>query len=633
MVVSRIDPNLNYPEETNVLPDDKKYAATVYETEIGKHYVSIALGRQRRASNLYYYPMYLVQNIDGKNKLTKIGIYEMLISDYSTLVDEDGDLEIDQLDPILFPSHKEKLPNSEAEVHEISETNNEDPHNVSELNVNITVPEEEQIWLNQVLGVKHKYTVVENDGAGDCFFIAVRDALERSGKMVSVKDLRKMLSDEATQTTFEEYENLYSMFSTMVNDTNKRFEEIMNENKKMKELLSNAPTKEKQREIVENAKKLKQEFITLKDEKKTATSYLKEYKFMKGVDSLEKFKKVLRQKKYWADSWAIATLEYLLNVKIIILSLESFEDGDEDNIMQCGEMNAQIEKDNVFNPSHYIVVEKSFNHYRLIEIDDRRIQKEKEIPEEIIGLIKNKCLEKMSGTYALIPYFQQIVYDDLSTTPNAVPNAVPNATAVPENVDAPVNYIGTDALYDPNIQFVFYHKSSGRPLPGKGKGETIPKENVKDYIELSKITDWRRKLDRRWMQKFEAEGHDWGSVEHFYQAGKFKTSDPDFYFKFSLDSGSDLANDATMAKDAGSASGKHKGVKIRPNNVVASMNFFGQERIDRMRAGHRAKYEQNPDLKEMLVKTKNAQLLHFQRNNPLESYEVLMEVRRDFIKS
>ena len=74
--------------------------------------------------------------------------------------------------------------------------------------------------------------------------------------------------------------------------------------------------------------------------------------------------------------------------------MESFEDGDEDNIMQCGEMNAQIEKDNVFNPSHYIVVEKSFNHYRLIEIDDRRIQKEKEIPEEIIGLINNKKTNK-----------------------------------------------------------------------------------------------------------------------------------------------------------------------------------------------------------------------------------------------
>lgn len=190
-----------------------------------------------------------------------------------------------------------------------------------------------------------------------------------------------------------------------------------------------------------------------------------------------------------------------------------------------------------------------------------------------------------------------------------------------------------DALYDPNIRFVFYHKSAARPLPGRGSGEKVPKENVADFVELSKIKDWRRKLDRTWVQKFEVEGHDWSSVEHFYQAGKFKESSPDFYEQFSLDSGSELSKDPFMAKGAGGPIGKYNGLKIRPEEVGAPMVFFGQQQLERMRAGHRAKYQQNPDLKAMLLATKQAELIHFRHKQPLESYEVLMEVRKDLVQN
>ena len=177
---------------------------------------------------------------------------------------------------------------------------------------------------------------------------------------------------------------------------------------------------------------------------------------------------------------------------------------------------------------------------------------------------------------------------------------------------------------------MFYHKSAHKPLPGKGVGEKISKENVKSFVALSKIKNWRQKLDRTWIQKFEAEGHDWASVEHFYQAGKFKESSPEFYQQFSLDSGSDLSKDALMAKAAGGPSGKYKGLKIRPKEIGAPMAFFGVQQSQRMRAGHRAKYEHNPDLKAMLLATKNAELAHFKPKRPIEPYKILMEVRKDF---
>jgi predicted NAD-dependent protein-ADP-ribosyltransferase YbiA (DUF1768 family) len=366
---------------------------------------------------------------------------------------------------------------------------------------------------------------------------------------------------------------------------------------------------------------------------------------MKGVTSFEKFKKVLLKKKFWADSWALATLEEVLNIKFIILSKESYEEDDEANIMRCGEMTPGLEQKSQFTPDFYVVIEKSFNHYRLIIVDGKKTLNENEIPQEILTLIKNKCLETMSGTFALIPFFRDLVLLDtikknekkikIEKNENKANKKNKNENKKNEKNENEEKdpSLNIDALYNPNIRFVFYHKSAARPLPGRGSGETITKENIGDFIELSKIKNWRRKLDRMWVQSFEAEGHTWASVEHFYQAGKFKETSPEFYEEFSLDSGSELSQDPLMAKAAGSHSGKYKGLRIRPQEVATPMNFFGVQQVERMRAGHRAKYQQNPDLKTMLLATKEAELAHFRHKQPIETYEVLMEVRKDLAQN
>ena len=106
MVLSLINPAVNYVEDSKIKSEDKSYAATVYETEILNEYVPIALGKQRTSENLIYYPIYLVSETQGgKSKLTQIGVYEMLASDAPTLLDEDGDLDIDQLTPLLYSNY------------------------------------------------------------------------------------------------------------------------------------------------------------------------------------------------------------------------------------------------------------------------------------------------------------------------------------------------------------------------------------------------------------------------------------------------------------------------------------------------------------------------------------------------
>ena len=636
MVLSVINPVVNYVEDSKVKKEDKSYAATVYETEILGEYVPIALGKQQSTENLVYYPIYLVsEKPDGKTKLTQIGVYEMLATDLKSLLDEDGDLEIDQLTPLLYSNYvkQEKREKEEEDEREQQEKEKEEKEE----------SETSLVWLNEVLGTKHRYEIPENEGAGDCLFIALRDALESKGKMMSVKDLRMILVKAANENVYAEYLNMYVMFSDMLLNTTKRIAAIAEENEGLKAALAKESIKEKQRKIVERAKELKKEFVILKDEKKTATSYLRDYAFMKGVTSFEKFKKVLLKKKFWADSWALATLEEVLNIKFIILSKESYEEDDEANIMRCGEMTPGLEQKSQFTPDFYVVIEKSFNHYRLIMVDGKKALNENEIPQEILTLIKNKCLETMSGTFALIPFFRDLVLLDtikknerkikLEKNENKANKKNKNEANKKNKNEEKDPSLNIDALYNPNIRFVFYHKSAARPLPGRGSGETITKENIGDFIELSKIKNWRRKLDRMWVQSFEAEGHTWASVEHFYQAGKFKETSPEFYEEFSLDSGSELSQDPLMAKAAGSHSGKYKGLRIRPQEVATPMNFFGVQQVQRMRAGHRAKYEQNPDLKTMLLATKEAELAHFRHKQPIETYEVLMEVRKDLAQN
>ena len=116
---------------------------------------------------------------------------------------------------------------------------------------------------------------------------------------------------------------------------------------------------------------------------------------------------------------------------------------------------------------------------------------------------------------------------------------------------------------------------------------------------------------------FELDGYKWASVEHYYQANKFKKNNMDYYKLFTMESKSEISTDPIAAKGAGGITGKVNNKKFRPKTITQDEDFMlNNNNEDVMYNGQLAKYSQNEDLKKMLLLTKNGKIgsLFPQRN-------------------
>ena len=667
MVLSKINKHVSYPELKSVDSGDLKMEANLYQLEILDTDVIIAVGNSKNTfedKNILFFPIYLVKY---NNKVIQIGVYEIKASDFITYLDEYNNLDVEKMDdPLIYtfvtsdmlkklrlepdvPLRRiEGVEEEEEEEEEEKEAEYQNPNiNFNEfyeipeerkdifiLTKGVPIPAElieetekkakdykeryhlepSDTWIEKFMKNKN-YLIVDNEGGGDCLFATIRDAFSNIAQQTSVNKLRHKLSQEADDKTFEGYKEHYDMYNTtLLSDTN-RIKELEAEYITLKQKFSSVIDRNEQKLITQNAKKVKAEHDKLVQEKKVTTEILKEYKFMKGVDTLEKFKSKIRKCEFWADTWAISTLERLLNIKLIILSSESYKNGDIKNVLNCGQLNDSIlENKGIFMPEFYIIVEHTGNHYKTIGYKHKLIYKFSEIPYDIKNMIVDKCLERNSGAFALIPDFQRFK--------SSKKRAVVKDTEYEELSEAKLR-----GLYSDDIVFQFYSKSIGKPLPGKGAGEKIPNDKLKDFSELATIPDWRKKLSNFWVEPFSLDNHQWASVEHYYQGSKFKKNHPEFYLSFSLDSGTDLSKDPNLAKAAGGKSGKIKGKLLRPVEVELDPDFFGKRHKKEIYDAQYAKFTQNDDLKRMLLATNEAKLTHYSRGSPPIVFEDLMLIR------
>ena len=636
MVQSIIVPGVNYPEKRKLDPDDVDLDAAVYEMTIQGKRVEVAVGQAKMTfidQNVVYFPVYLIR---GDKVVLQLGVFEIFSNKQMDVVDADGDADVSLLgEPLLYSyvteadlgadveDHVEvDKPVEEASPIPAAQDEGEDEDlsldmGMSPLdNQDAAQDEKERLAYKRAKGEawvatymsNNNYAIVENEGGGDCLFAAIRDGLSRAGVKVFVDEMREKIAAEMTQTGFDQYKTLYEGISESLATSKAELKTLASEHRDAAKRARAAKERSVQLELLQKAKEIGEKHRAVKAEVAASTAMLQEFAFMKNVKDLEELKELVKTCAFWGDTWAISTLERVLNVKLVLFSEEAYRDKDLDNVLQCGQLNDDDKGD--FKPAHYIMLNYVGNHYQLITYKGRGAFTFGSLPWAVRSMIANKCLERQAGPFSRIPEVRDFLEE--------INVVVPPDVAVETLTD----------LYDDSVVFQFYSKS-GDAKPGKGSGERIPADKVASYSDLAGIKDWRKMLSNFWTQEFELDGHKWKSVEHYYQASKFKKENPEFYKKFSLDHDpeSKLANDPALAKAAGGKTGKFKKTDVRPKEVKVDPDFFSGRDKEEMEAAMMAKFSQNEDLKRMLLATKKAKLQHFSRGKPPVVFDNLMRVR------
>ena len=544
-------------------------------------------------------------------------------------------------------------------------------------------------WVQSFMK-NNRYKFIRVPGDGDCFFTTIKLGYESIKISLPVNKLRDLVSNDINQSHYDNYKEFYDLYNKEVDkitdyirSLKTKFDIIKKNLKKVKGVDT-----QKYNSLREKAKEIMNKHSEAKKEKAMAEDNLSDVSWFKNIKSLKELKEYIKKSEFWADELTITKLEYLINTKIIILSKDN-------ETVNCGLVDERITKENKFNPMYYLIVShtKEGSHYDLVGYqypeEVKKIFRFHELPFDIKEKIVETCMKKGETLYTYIPLFKKLIakkdesnnineskeIDETMGDGNYVGDGDDGDSSKPgiafeseeksqeesqekENQEKTVEefenkekdkserignknetnangytYLNNetkDDLYDDAVVFQFYSKSNKKPYPGKGSGETIPDNRKGDFDDLSKITDWRKMLSNMYISPFELDGLQWNSVEHYYHANKFKNN-PDFYKKFSLNSKSIISEDPFKAKTAGGPTGKVDGKRFRPKDVIMNEEFIKNERSITMEKAQKAKYTQNEQLKNMLLATKDAKLVHKVRNNVEIFYET-MNVRENLKK-
>ena len=509
--------------------------------------------------------------------------------------------------------------------------------------------EDSDKWINKALK-SHKYIIRENPGGGHCFFYVLKDALnslpEYKSKQISVSDIRKKISENATKPIYSTYKEIYDGIKNEYDYSKKELSSSKEKHNVLKIKMSSSNDSEEKQDILNQAKINLETISKHNDDVKSLQKSvsLNEFKFMEDVKTIEDFKAVILTEKFWADSWAISLLEKIYNVKFIIFSDNEFKENlDQDehlklqyNIVQCGELHQDIQEIGTFNPDYYIMINYQTDvHYQQIlyqDINKKSIFTFKELPYRIKELIIGKCIEKNAGAFYLIPDFKefaQLNKVDIEEKPN---------------IESLISQKNND--YNENIIIQIWKNSSDTPIAG-GKinqiknGEFLTKEYFSKYksslTQLYKFKNWRRKLEDSWLlqdidpiskqdQKLEIDGNIWPSVQHYLYAIRFnKNTEP--YNKFVKN------NDEFITKNIDEAAKFYKSaIKIKKYDTfkITEKEYEGIYNKQYFNALF-AKFDKNEELKTILSLTLMSLINIYKPGSKLQKAELLMRLRSQFL--
>ena len=617
MVKSFIYPDkIKYSETTEINNDDVGHASTIYEIDYFDKPISVALGRESHsfsADNIVHFSLYLVSN----DKIhSRIGIFEVESNKMISIIDEDGDIDIDEGHILLFVDQQYVFEHTKTDDN-VDETTIQQTEQIDKLTF---VESDQNDWIANFMK-NNNYHIVDNEGKGDCLFLVIQMALEGTEHETNVEELRKILADNVNEALFEQYKSIYMGIHSELQNVENNMKHTKDTVQKLKKQCVNMSNKQENKAMLDRITELRDNYAKMNQEKNSVNELMSEFAFMQHISNIDDLKKFVITSNYWADTWAIGVLEKKLNIKLVVFSQESHKSNDLDSVLLCGQDNEQTSQPK--NPDYYVLTSYTGNHYTLITYDTRKRFLFSTLPSQIKSLVINKCIEKNAGPYYSIPEFRQL--------------KMKLGIHVDEGkAEDPDDEYLNDHLYNNKTLLMFHANSNGVPKPGQGSGEKIDNDAIvsfKDLILNHKKHNWRRQLDDSYLSPFTLDGHRWNSVEHYKLASQFKKGFPDFYRSFSLDSDSAISKDLIKARITGSKSGRNKDNVYRERNITIDPDYYEfhsnprheVERFDALKA----KFCQNPDLKTMLKHTNDAKLIHFVRGSEPDTDILLMKLRKD----
>lgn len=590
MVKSRISlQDVVYIEDPSIELEDKSKELVQYTIPLFEYPKNtIALGKKctrLEKKGIIYHNCYLITNNNG----IKVGVFEFPRHHYESYLEHENPNEImcSKLLPhlLLFSDARQHVQQSQHTLNAGKTLSTLEPYTTARL----ALPHVETMPFSldmvkpdiqddsHYLGIAN-ISYLPNTDLVSCLSMVLYKYLNQTEKETTAY-LNGILADHISASMFDTLKTMYAILQEKQQSNKVRLKEVKQSLLENKKAIKNIHEQDVEfQTMMEDIKTFTMQSQHIQANQKYIKSLLKDKEYLQNIEDLQTFKEYIKSGEYVCEPWTIDIFERLMNIKIILLSK------DIPQWLVCSRQSPFPHNMSLFNPMYYVVLEFVDNDYSIMQVNGVSLLTFQTLPLVIKDLVINRCLEQSEGLYANIPLF--VKYKQFKLTKEQQ-----------QHLKEPVLDLEPD-----KDRLVISDTLKKHGNPGTVPFERMEFEHLIDS-QLVRDKQWREKLADNYMKsdaRFKLGDRDWASVNHYVTAQQLKQRDPKKSDKLSLNTGSSLSK------------------KVIPYMLGDDNDRYGAVF---------AKFSQNPQLKDMLLQTGDAELYMYIPGKPHIRLNSLEKVR------
>ena len=590
MVKSRISlQDVVYIEDPSIELEDKSKELVQYTIPLFEYPKNtIALGKKctrLEKKGIIYHNCYLITNNNG----IKVGVFEFPRHHYESYLEHENPNEImcSKLLPhlLLFSDARQHVQQSQHTLNAGKTLSTLEPYTTARL----ALPHVETMPFSldmvkpdiqddsHYLGIAN-ISYLSNTDLVSCLSMVLYKYLNQTEKETTAY-LNGILADHISASMFDTLKTMYVILQEKQQSNKVRLKEVKQSLLENKKAIKNIHEQDVEfQTMMEDIKTFTMQSQHIQANQKYIKSLLKDKEYLQNIEDLQTFKEYIKSGEYVCEPWTIDIFERLMNIKIILLSK------DIPQWLVCSRQSPFPHNMSLFNPMYYVVLEFVDNDYSIMQVNGVSLLTFQSLPLVIKDLVMNRCLEQSEGLYANIPLF--VKYKQFKLTKEQQ-----------QDLKEPVLDLEPD-----KDRLVISDTLKKHGNPGTVPFERMEFEHLIDS-QLVRDKQWREKLADNYMKsdaRFKLGDRDWASVNHYVTAQQLKQRDPKKSDKLSLNTGSSLSK------------------KVIPYMLGDDNDRYGAVF---------AKFSQNPQLKDMLLQTGDAELYMYIPGKPHIRLKSLEKVR------